>query len=282
MKPVFMYSPGRSGGSALVNALQSHPAIVACGKWPFEERTAGAVLTQAYQLALSGITAEFSAFKHGLELFSSARGERDAYTRCVEQPLREQAWRSVRAFYTEVAAQQKKAARYFVEKGPTPLLLAAADLTELSATIVLARDPRDAVVSAVSFFPDDNPHCAGPASTPKALRIASGSYGRSWLNLARRVKELRARRASVRVVRYEDLVHSPGPQIEGLLQYIDPALAQDAGPVLKAWQQPQGKKHITARNVSESVDRWKHELTPDQQRTIRGLLGEAIEVLGYA
>jgi hypothetical protein len=280
MKGIFVYSPGRTGGSALVSALQHHPAIVACGQWPFEERVAATVLGQAHALALAGIAPSFSAHKHQIGVLHSQPKERSAYRDCVEQPLLQGAWKSVGNFYARVAAAQRKHAGYWVEKGDLALWHAVEDLNRHTRSVVLVRDPRDSVVSAANFFGDDNPHCAGTPSVPKVVRIATGSYGRWMVEVGERVAALRAARQPLLLLRYEDLVAQPAEHIGALLEFIDPSLAGGAPAVLAAWTTPT-RAHMTARSAEASVSRWRTELPPEHRAAVEEALGPAIRALGY-
>jgi hypothetical protein len=277
---VFVYSPGRTGGSALVSALQQHPEIVACGQWPYEERIAATVLGQAYGVTLEGIEPSLSAFKHKLGVLHSQPRERAAYRECVEQPLLAHVRGTLDAFYARVAAAQGKAARFWVEKGAVSLWLAADDINDYTRSIVLVRDPRDSVVSAAQFFDDDNPHCRGPASVPKVVRVATGSYGRSWLELGERVQALRKQRRPLLLVRYEDLVTDPARHVRAILEFVEPSLAATADAVLEAWRTPT-RKHMTAKSAQASVSRWQAELPAEQRQPVEDALAEAIRLLGY-
>jgi tRNA-dihydrouridine synthase len=86
------------------------------------------------------------------------------------------------------------------------------------------------------------------------------------------------------LIRYEDLIQSPGETLRGLLAYLnlDHDDATINGMIGRAAEEnPEMLRHRTSGEVSSSIGRWRQSLDPDLREACQEIFGDVLEQFGY-
>lgn len=284
-------TPGRSGGSALVDALLRHPRLLGCERWPHEQEIASNLMrlrhrAQLRREAKNANGSEDSIYPNGGSPFSSReKAEIGLFEKDVLRPL-DLAYRAATEnFYADLRAEYgKPAADHFVEKAVPEIVADYGEVFPQVRVLVLLRDPRDACISAARFFARDadSPFLRGDSNEP-VLNVARGRYGRDFEAFARVLEELAAQRRPHLVLKYEELVATPEPVLRRVVEFLglgdDPAgLAAMCATFVEGQLK---QKHMTAPTLAATVGRWQHELAPPVRDELAALLAPVARRLGY-
>jgi hypothetical protein len=263
--PVILTSTGRTATTLLMNEFARHPAMVVADRYPFEIKQV-AYYAAAFRTLVADADRERSTHpdtmlasetRHCIGsnpyndpgLFTIASPEKllqDHYELTVPSAYAGVFSDLIGKFYTTLAGSQgKPAASIFCEKG---------DIDEASRRgvrlffgtvreIVLIRDPRDLLCSAMAFW-------NYPAEEALAV-LRSG--------LSRLARIIRHAGADTLVMRYEDLLLDPLGSRLSLAKFIgldqSPQPAEATGALFQ--------NHGTAGNPAASIGRWKRDLTAE-------------------
>jgi hypothetical protein len=167
------------------------------------------------------------------------------------------------AFYaTLAAAQGKPSARYFCEKGDIDdaAVQGARLFFDVVKDIVIVRDPRDLLCSAIAFW---------KLSPETAMQML-------LTTIPRLTRIVRQAGADTMVVRYEDLVREPIGTRRELSRFLDmDLLGQPAtGDLIP-------DSHRTSRGPAASIGRWRDDLTPQQVETCEIAFGPYMQDFDY-
>ena len=295
LQPLSITSLGRSGSTVLIGALERHPDIAACPAFDYE------TTISLYWLSVLRDLAEPAGYMHQLVNHPDARkGGPEWWTagqRPLPPPLRDPRVQQIAGrdavhqlaklcqaqidlVYSELAERfGHPGAQYFAEKTlPGPVLSLQDELYPDGREIVLIRDFRDQLCSAIDFYPSK---AVQPGDTERVLEFA-----RSTRNAAMGLLERYRRAASrVHVLRYEDMVLAPTEAFASLLEYL--ALPADPG-VLAQMAEAIGRRddktesHRTVSDPAASIGRWQRDLHPDVVEAADAELRAPLEAFGYS
>jgi sulfotransferase family protein len=293
-RPLMMATIGRSGSTWLTWLLSRHPSIYAFK--PFEHETRVATywmaalqrLTQPRSyltqidppdLATPGWWLGASGFDVGVlrDPDISRWLGRESVNQLVAV-----AQSRIDAFYRQ-ACPNAETGTYFVEK-VSPWQTAADVLAEAyqgARELILVRDFRDMFCSIRAF----NLKRGSPGfgrdlaeSDAEYIRQIVAGFARALL------KRWRDRRSDAHVVRYEDLVLSPGETLRDTLGYLGLDSSPDvvAETLHRAEYAEGAQQHQTASNPAASIGRWQHELSDELKAACEATLAPVLEEFGYA
>lgn len=189
---------------------------------------------------------------------------------------------SIDRFYLTLAQTQGQTGPvYFAEKaGPV------ADEVELmreiypdSKEVLLVRDFRDTFCSIRAFnikrMRREFAWQEGMSDKGYMTSMASlvGSLVQSW----------RSRRGTSLLVRYEDLVRDPVASLARVFEYAN--LPVEPAQLAAMVEQAAAKdvpRHRTTESGTESIERWRRDLSPELQALASEMFGEALDEFGYA
>lgn len=289
LTPVAVLALGRSGGTILVEALARHPELVACPRWPHEQRPATFVALARASLRLvpegepPGHEPAKSVYENGRSPFSSREPELERdYGEAVLARLDAAARAGVSDFYRRLATRLgKPAVRAFAEKVYVNLMVEFARQWPDARLLLLVRDPRDALLSAAGFFGREKEE---PATRPRAQALAElidGRYGQAWLRLPSKLEAARAAGLDVQVARYEELVAAPERTLATLAGRAGLSADGVAAMAAAFREEPQRPGHLTSASPRESVGRWRRELDAASRARLEQALAPCVRALGY-
>lgn len=299
IQPLMVTGLGRTGSTAVIKLLGSHPDIATYRPFQYESRAG------SYWISILLDLAEPASYlrqlspgrqpgidRRGWWLGTRTPPGRPIPDRGVQRWLGEASVEALATFcqsrldavYSEVAGETGRGdARYFAEKfmpGPIPSL--AWELCPGAREIVLVRDFRDMVCSVFAYNAKRGFEGLGrgDAETDEQyilenVKGAASRLLRGW--------QRRADRAHL--LRYEDLVLRPAETIEKVLEYLGLAADEQTLAAMSeavSGDLPEATGHRTAPSQQDSIGRWRRDLDPGLQRTCEAALGPALEAFGYA
>jgi hypothetical protein len=263
--PVILTSTGRTATTLLMAEFARHPAMVVADRYPYEIKQVA-----YYSAAFRALVADADRVRsthpdtmlapetqhfigsnpyNDPGLFAIATPEkllRDHYELTIPSAYAVTFRDLIAKFYTTLAgAQGKPAASIFCEKG---------DIDEASRRgarlffgtvreIVLIRDPRDLLCSAMAFW---------NLAAEEALDVLRSG-------LSRLARIIRLAGPDTLVIRYEDLLLDPTGSRLAIAKFIGleqpPQPAEATGGLFE--------RHGTAGNPAASIGRWKRDLSPE-------------------
>lgn len=288
--PLLILGMGRSGTTWLMRLLSEHPSIIADVRYPYETRVA------QYFAHMSKVLSDPAdpnnperrvRFVHDMETVyrnpfftldeEGAAWFGNGYLACLDTFVRSAA----KGYYRMLARQQsRKRVRYFVEKAfhawPIPMDAAFPD----TRRIFLVRDQRDVFCSARAFNNKRGIRQFGRelASTDEEHIGELGRRASAFLNQWQRLHD------SSILVRYEDLIEAPVPQLTRLFDHL--GLDADAGLISElltraGFDTPELRAHRTVLDPGASVGRWRNELDPDLVTHCNRVFGSWNDAFGY-
>jgi hypothetical protein len=292
-------SIGRMGTTLLMRLLAAHPAIIAYARPPYEARGGKYWLHVLKTLAAPADASKRIGAPMEFHLEPLAAGGNPFYSAEFAAWPEVEAWsgadyiadlaafcqRSIDGWYVATAvaqAEPEAPLRYFAEKHfPDDYPRRLRELYPGARELFLVRDFRDTIASMRAYN----------------ARMGYGDFGReaagsdiAWLtDLRQGLVALRdawrERGETGSLVRYEELVRDPQATLPPLLA----ALGVDAGPetvarlvAAAAPDAPDLRGHGTAASPAASIDRWRHDLSPELQTAAHDTFGDLLREFGYA
>jgi hypothetical protein len=281
--PVILTSTGRTATTLLMNEFARHPAMVVADRYPYEIKQI-AYYSAAFRSLVADADRERSTHPDTMlapearqltgsnpyndpGLFSMAAPEqrlRDFYELTVPSAYAATFRDLIGKFYATLAdSQGKQSAVLFCEKG---------DIDEAARRgarlffptvreIVVIRDPRDLLCSAMAFW---------KFSPEEALAVLRSG-------LSRLARIIRHAGADTLVIRYEDLLLDPSGSRLAIAKFI--GLEQPTQPA-----EASGglfEKHGTAGNPAASIGRWKRDLSADLITACDTMFGSFMRDFNY-
>ena len=282
--PVIVTSTGRAGTTLLMSELAQRPEIVVAGDYPFEIKLV-AYYSLAFRTLVSAedrinstdpvtMFAPENRFKIGHnpynfpDLYRTA-GMQQVYERFYERVVPDGFSRLfgqlIEEYYSLVkAGQGKGSARFFAEKGDIDeaARLGVRQFFDRVCELVVVRDPRDTLCSAMNFWK------MRPAEALEMLKTT----------LPQLVKISRAAAADNLFIRYEDLVAEPVTVRREIYRFLgiehQSRFSPEADPTLF-------QRHGTSTDPAASVGRWQQELGRDLVAECDASFGLYMERFGY-
>jgi len=272
--PILLTSTGRTGTTLLMSEFVHHPDIVVGDHFPYEIKQI-AYHAAAFRALAADANRERSTTPEtmlapemsgiiGSNPYNSAGffglgGPhdllRDFYQDTVPSGLAALFRGFILEFYDTLAnAQGKRSAPYFCEKGDIDdaAVQGARLFFDQVKDIVIVRDPRDLLCSAIAFWKLRPEAAMGMLTTtiPRLARIARD---------ARSARQRGETGSDTTVIRYEDLVREPVATRRALSDFLG----------LELVGHPDGgigsipESHRTSRDPAASVGRWRNDLSPE-------------------
>lgn len=285
LPPIIITSTGRSGTTLLMSEFAARPDIVVAGPYPFEIKLVG-YYSAAFRTLVSSADRTNSTdpltmfdkdnrFYIGHNPYNSLEFHRIAglqktFERFFEQVVpakySELFQGLVDEYYDSIKTDQgKHAARFFAEKGE--LDEAARDgarhFLGRVHELVVVRDPRDLLCSAMKFW---------KLEPPEALMMLQTTL--------RRLEEIHDSGASDSFfLRYEDLITEPVATRQQIYRFLRLDFEPGSLPETDA---KLFERHGTSARPADSVQRWERDLDPDLVAACNESFGSYIERFGYA
>jgi hypothetical protein len=265
--PIIITSTGRSGTTLLMSEFARHPNIVVGDRFPYEIKQV-AYYSAAFRALVSG--ADWVRSTHPETMLDGAKSRsiganpyndqglldlvdqvdqgdlRNFYALSVPEGYASLFRKHISQFYAILASSQQKAtASFFCEKGDInePARQGARLFFDTVKEIVLVRDPRDLLCSAIAFW---------KMSPEKALAMLRATT-------AQIVSICRSAASDILVVRYEDLLLDPVNSRKKITEFV--GLDSPLGPTEAAAEI--FTKHGTSLDPASSIGRWRRDLPPD-------------------
>ncbi|MET0050112.1 MAG: sulfotransferase [Candidatus Thiodiazotropha sp.] len=289
LRPIIVSTLGRTGSTWLMQLLSKHPDIVVADQHPYE--------TFALEFWLHLVAQQLISPETRLSPVDQRRFHRDF----LDQPERK-AWfdqdyhrqvlrfcqQSIESYYQSVAATQNRgSAGYFAEKIPyfsgdgnmtwRQLGAAVRELYPDALEIVLVRDFRDMILSALHF--------GAQGKSPEEVEREKPT---AYLNVVKEVSEFSAyyqlNRSNTLLVRYEDLMLDTHATLGSIFKAL--GISSD-NKILnritcnKHEVAAEHKQHITSKSITQSVQRWRSELAPQQQERYTEMFEQELRLFGY-
>ena len=298
ISPLLLTSLGRTGSTWVIGLLARHPEIIAIDPHLFDPRVAtywagiiaGLAQPQSYMQMTTPGAMHTNSWWLGSPLSFNSNPPQDEllhylHGTCVES-ISDFGLRQVDGLYRHLSAAQGRGGgvgrmpRYFVEKFvPRVERMTLRNLCPKAREIVLVRDPRDVICSALAFNKKRGYQSFGREAVQtdeEYVRWFRGSV-ESLANL------LDSPVRPVHLLRYEELIRSPREGLRALFGFlgldfsdatIDHILQERSEEVLK--------DHRTTASPAESIGRWQADFTPAMRAAARESLDPLLLRLGYA
>jgi hypothetical protein len=284
---LFLTHLPRSGSTMCMSLLHRHPSIVVPQHYPFEVKPAtyyaraARLLTEPGDHDTSASPTEFmrSSEHLGFNPFNHLAFDsvfvdgqiRDHFFERSSRTVLFEALRSVATdYYRHLAADQNKyAACYFAEKCEAQGIehgVRASDMALFpdAHEILLIRDPRDILCSTLSYFKQ-------PFSTDWVQNVLNGCETIRRIVSDQNNKTL--------VVKYETLLFDQLATLKTIAQFL--GVADDVWPDEPILDANLFKEHGTTRSPSDSVGRWKGDLSNSQQKACAAAFSNFLLEFGY-
>jgi hypothetical protein len=281
--PVLLTSTGRTGTTMLMSEFARHPDLVVGDQFPYEIKQI-AYHAAAFRALMADADWERSTKpetmlapemiriigsnpykKSGLFGLGGGRHAlRQFYQSSVPAEYATLFRRFIVEFYaTLAAAQGKQSAPYFCEKGDLDeaAVQGARLFFDAVKDIVIVRDPRDLLCSAIAFW-KLRPETALTMLTSTISRLAE---------IARRAGP------DTVVIRYEDLVRDAVVTRQALSRFLDLDLLSGSDAVSEAIPD----SHRTSRDPAASVGRWRSDLNAHQVEACEVTFGSYMRDFDY-
>ena len=293
IQPLMLTTLGRTGSTAVVRLLGSHPEVVAYRPFEYEPRVA------TYWMGVLKGLAEPGSYRRQIApagpidgawwLGADPPSPRPIKDPPVQAWLAGQGVEDLAAFcqhrvedlYLEIAkvTDQPRAA-YFVEKfRPDAVPALVSELYPEAREVVLVRDFRDMLASMFAYnekrgiqgFRRD--HAETDADyVMERIRGSVGALVSAW----------ESRKERAHLLRYEDLVLRPTETVEALLEHLSlDAGASTVEAMLASIATPETEGHRTVADPRQTIGRWRKDLTPELQAVCSEALGPSLQALGY-
>ncbi len=164
---------------------------------------------------------------------------------------------------------------YYAEKVPQEVAHMANELL-MSKNIFLLRDPRDEMVSIKSFNQKRGFNSFGWLDTDTDISYAH-KMCRNRQKFMRTMIGFESNHRRIHV-RYEDLIRRGDEEVERLSDWLGVPMCLSTATRNKKIRQI----HMTSKDASSSVERWRTELSDDVQKIFSRDLGAELDGLGYA
>ncbi|HEX5593777.1 MAG TPA: sulfotransferase [Solirubrobacterales bacterium] len=292
IQPLMVNTIGRSGSTWLVWLLSCLPEAVAFSPWARDARV-GTYWTSVLQ-ALSRPQSYLAQLVPGPleqrnwwfdrpDLRSGVGGDRELEAWLGGEGVESLArfcQSRIDAFYARLGEDGQRP-RYFVEKflpyQLTPDLLA--ELYPGAREMILVRDFRDMLCSIIAFNRKRGWEAFGRADAADDAEYVQTTVANSARRLLRRLRE---RGDDAHLVRYEDLIREPAETLGGMMGFLGLDAGEDqVASVLAAAESQSLEEHRTTSKVSESIGRWRRDLSPELAQVCAEVLDPVLTEFGY-
>lgn len=297
LQPLMLTTMGRAGTTWTMRLLSEHPQIVVHRWHPYELRAARywwhmlKVLGEPKDPYRSGQADFFQTNRSFVghnpfypEPLNVTPGMREWFGREYVEELGAFCQRQAETCYRRIgAAQGQNDPVFFAEKHRADALpWLVWELYPRAKELFLVRDFRDVVSSMLAFNIKHGRRVFGPAHVETDEEFARFLRNSTVRQLARSWPK---RRDRAHLIRYEELIGRPAETLRGMLAYLE--LADDGATVdgmlaRASAENPEMRRHLTSRDVSTSIGRWRQSLSPSVQAVVNDVYADVLEEFGYA
>jgi hypothetical protein len=299
LAPITVTSLGRMGTTWLMRLLAHHPEVVVHPEYPYE---LGMAKYWAHLLRVVSGPADHVASSHPETFTFDAEhiGHNPYFGGYLAGSPELYRWADVRQpaivgacaqyaldeFYGEVGALTGVAnPRFFAEKGlPDQVPDVLNDLYPAGRELILVRDIRDVICSAVAFDAKRGRRSFGRERRDDDLGFVTGLH----LDLQRLVRSWQRRKETALLVRYESLITAPTETLGEILGHLGLTRTPDvvaATLEAAAATTPELDAHRTTADPAASIGRWRTDLAkvhPDLPERCAELFSPLLAELGYS
>jgi hypothetical protein len=292
LSPLLLTSLGRTGSTWVMGILAQHPEIIAVNPEGHDVRAAsywasvaaGLAQPKSYMQIVSPSNMDADGWWLGGPLSPDVAAPDDALLRFMHgagvESVTDFCLKQIESFYQHLqSVEGRDPPRYYVEKHDPRLgRVTLRNLCPDAREVVLIRDPRDVICSALAFNKKRGFEGFGRqavTSDEEYVRWFKGSIA-LLLNL------LDSPTRPIHLLRYEELVQRPEETLRALFTYLQ-VDASDAtiAHVLKEPSKRLLREHRTTKTPEASVGRWHTDLTPGMRAAARETLDPILLKLGY-
>lgn len=285
LKPILINSTGRSGTTLLMQLLGTSPQIVFDRYYPFEVRYLtyllrwSLLLNEPWKPNESWNPAEnlkhpgtglIGPFPYSNAQYWHAMGGK-LWPRCFETVWQEFSSTSISNILKKSSPERYP--KYYAEK-VSPWVFEYLEQQPIPYNVItLIRDPRDVFLSINSFDRQRGFHGFGRSANDTDFDFAKQVV--SWYRNMHTKKNITA--PNNILVKYEHLASNLTGEAQRLDQWLNIKL--DASLVKQ--QEKKFIHHMTSANSTESIARWRHELSDELNTFFIQELGEELRYFGY-
>jgi len=281
LTPIMVRTFGRTGSTLLMQILGTSDQILFEKEYPFEHR----YLTYVYNMArMVGDPPKPNDDWNNDTLFQSRSKSIGSLPYGVTNLLDKEKlasytfvslWEQFSRSMLEVAGAKFGEQYFYAEKVPGECADWANEYLK-ARNIFLLRDPRDEMVSIMSFNQKRGFRSFGWTETDTDVTYAQKmcSNRRFFMQHMYNAKDSK-RRINVR---YEDLISKGQEEVERLSDWAGVQMSFEAAMSNSEIQ----SRHMTSKDSASSVERWRSELSEEVQKIFSHELGEELNNLGYA
>lgn len=297
LQPLMLTTMGRAGTTWTMRLLSEHPQIVVHRWHPYELRTARywwhmlKTLSEPRDPYHSAQADRFQTDKLRVgynpfypEPIAVTPGLGEWMGRDYVEDLARFCQRSAEQAYLRIAAGQGQSdVVYMAEKHRADNLpWLVWELYPKAKEIFLVRDFRDVFSSMLAYNKKFGRRAFGPDHLETDEEFARFLRNSTIRNLSRSWPK---RQDRAHLIRYEDLITNPREILRGIFAYLE-LDASDAlidGVLERASaENPEMKQHLTSKDVTTSLGRWRSSLTPELQVVANDAFGDVLQQFGYA
>ena len=292
ISPLLLTSLGRTGSTWVFGLLARHPEIIAIDPHHFDPRVAtywggiiaGLAQPQSYmQMTTPGAMNTNSWWLGSPLSFGSNPPEAELlhymHGTCVEA-ISDFGLRQIDGLYRHLSsAQGRQTPRYFVEKYvPRIERMTVRNLCPAAREIVLVRDPRDVICSALAFNKK-----RGYSSFGREAVQTDEEYVRWFRGSVEALANLLDSPVRpVHLLRYEELIQSPREGLRALFGFLGADFSDATiDHILQERSEEVLKDHRTTATPAESIGRWQADFTPAMRAAAQETLDPLLLRLGY-
>ena len=296
LQPIMLTTMGRAGTTWTMRLLSEHPEIVVHRWHPYELRTARywwhmlKTLSEPRDPYHSAQADRFQTNKLWVgynpfypEPIAVTPGLGEWMGRDYVEDLARFCQRNAEEAYLRIAAGQGQTnVRYMAEKHRADNLpWLVWELYPKAKEIFLVRDFRDVFSSMLAYNKKFGRRAFGPEHIKTDEEFAHFLRNSTIRNLSRSWPK---RQDRAHLIRYEDLITRPVEILRGVFTYLelDASDATIEGILDRASaENPEMKQHLTSKDVSTSLGRWRSSLSPELQAVANEAFGDVLAQFGY-
>lgn len=299
-QPLMLTAIGRSGTTWVMKLLSQHPEIATSDFYPYEIKQSaywmqllkiltdpadfdGSSHPDKFDVTMGQIGHNPYTYPHYLSQYSNSQELKDYYASTMIENTAKFTVNQIDEFYNMVAdGAGKPKAKFFAEKFvPTHLQSLYADVYKSPKEIILVRDFRDVLCSAKSFNEKRNSVSFGRERVSDDFEWVQHV---SKAGIRRMVNALTERRSTAFLLKYEDIILQPEKTLLALFEYLDIEHSESlVNQVIAAASKTNASMdaHKTTSNPSDSIGRWRRDMSVELQELCAVEMGPLLEEFGY-
>jgi len=296
INPLMVTSLGRSGSTIMMALLSRHPEIIVAGSYPYEVRSLAWML-QCLRTQISPADHVRSAHPDAFEVhhpywaghnpywkydyeIQDRGGQLTAWLETEYAPAATLFWREQFERMCKKLAKGACTEKFYIEKTPvSPLRSLAFNTFPGARELFLVRDFRDVLASARRFNRKRGKPGFGRERCQDDLEWITAFSG-SFQQLHQAWKA----NPSV-VVRYEDLVTNPQSCCAAFLTAFglddSPSCVRRMVAEVRELDLTKPGTHMTSTSATNSIGRWRDDLTDQEARLLQETIGDQLRDFGY-